>query len=168
MAHPLVDQLRFTRSAWLQAFEGVSEADGGKRLEPVNSLGWMVGHLAWHEQVVWLTVAQGLTPVPELNELATRKPASTPSLEKMWQAWHKVTKEADAYLDTLTNEILLGRYEVRGKPHPEDVGTVLQRLIYHYWYHLGESQVVRRFLGHSDLYAYVGKPGAIPPYRPDL
>ncbi|UCH26046.1 MAG: DinB family protein, partial [Trueperaceae bacterium] len=152
----------------LRAFEGVSETDGGKRLEPVNSLGWMIGHLAWHEQVVWLTTAQGQTPVPELNELATRKPASTPSIEEMWRAWHTVTQAADRYLDTLTTEQLQDHYEVQGKPLPEDIGTSLQRLIYHYWYHLGESQVVRRLLGHTGLYAYVGRWGTIPPYRPDV
>ena len=49
MAHPLVNQLRFTRSEWLRALEGVTEEDACKRLLPMNSIGWMVGHLAWQE-----------------------------------------------------------------------------------------------------------------------
>src|SRR5262245_51792046 len=55
MAHPLVDQLRFTRSEWQRALEGVPDADGLKRLQPMNSIGWIVSHLAWHEQLSFLT-----------------------------------------------------------------------------------------------------------------
>ena len=51
MAHPLVDQLRFTRSEWERALEGIPEADGEIRLDPMNSIGWIVFHLAWHEQL---------------------------------------------------------------------------------------------------------------------
>jgi len=43
--------------------------DGFRRLDPMNSIGWIVGHLAWHEQRYFVTRAQGLTPVPVLNEL---------------------------------------------------------------------------------------------------
>jgi len=28
----------------------------------MNSIGWDVAHLAWHEQICWLTRAQSLTP----------------------------------------------------------------------------------------------------------
>lgn len=46
VAHPLVEQLRFTREEWLRALRGVPEEDGFRRLEPINSIGWIVGHLA--------------------------------------------------------------------------------------------------------------------------
>src|SRR5436189_702010 len=55
VAHPLVDQLRFTRNEWLRALDGVPEADGVKRLYPMNAIGWIVSHLAWHEQLSFLT-----------------------------------------------------------------------------------------------------------------
>ena len=54
MPHPLVDQLRFARSEFRRALAGVGEEDGAKRLLPMNSLGWMVGHLADQEQRYWL------------------------------------------------------------------------------------------------------------------
>ncbi|MGH2511477.1 MAG: DinB family protein, partial [Candidatus Limnocylindrales bacterium] len=69
MAHPLVDQLAFTRSEWRRGLRGTSPVGALARIEPMNSIGWIVGHLAWHEQRYWLTRAQGQTPVPELNEL---------------------------------------------------------------------------------------------------
>ncbi len=167
MPHQLVEQLRYTRRRWSAAFEGVSEADARRRLEPVNCLSWMVGHLAWHEQIVWLTCAQGRTSLPALNDLAFGQAASTPELEHMWQAWHTVTRDADPYLDSLTPELLQQHYDVEGKPFPENAGAMLQRLIYHYWYHLGGSQVVRRLLGHSDLPTFVAEIGDILPYRPE-
>ena len=46
MAHPLVDQLKFTRGEWLRALHGVPEADGVTRLQPMNSISWIVFHLA--------------------------------------------------------------------------------------------------------------------------
>ena len=67
MAHPLVDQLRFTRSEWLRGLEGVSEEDAAKHFGPMNCISWTVGHLAWHEQRYWLERAQDKILFPELN-----------------------------------------------------------------------------------------------------
>ena len=54
----------------------------------MNSIGWIVAHMAWHEQRYWLTRAQGVTPHPELNEIAANGgPPTTPSLEAMLAAW---------------------------------------------------------------------------------
>src|SRR5258706_10358046 len=50
MAHYLVEQLRFTRSEWLRGLRGVPEADGLRRFEPMNSIGWVVGPQARDEQ----------------------------------------------------------------------------------------------------------------------
>ena len=47
MSHPLIDQLRFTRTEFLRSVKGVSEEDAQKRLLPMNCLSWNVGHLAW-------------------------------------------------------------------------------------------------------------------------
>ena len=52
---PLVEQLRFTRSEFRRGLRGTPEADAVRRLEPMNSIGWIVAHMAWHEQRYWLT-----------------------------------------------------------------------------------------------------------------
>jgi hypothetical protein len=167
MPHPLVAQLRFTRSEFRRAIYGVSNADGERRFLPMNALGWTVAHLAWHEQICWLTRAQGQLLIPELNELAGfGQPASTPPLDAMWAAWEQVTGAADPYLDSLTPETLLTHWEVEGKPHRESIGTVLLRVTYHYWYHIGESQAIRQLLGHGELPNFVGKLHAEAPFTP--
>ncbi|UCG24368.1 MAG: DinB family protein [Chloroflexota bacterium] len=168
MTHPLVSQLRFTRHEWLRALRGVEEADGRIRLEPMNSISWMVGHLAWHEQWCWLRYAQGLNLVPELQELVgTGRPATTPSLEAMSSAWRKITAAADPYLDKLTTEDLQERFRWKDKPMRETIGTMLLRLTYHYWFHTGEVLAVRQLLGHGDLPEFVGDIGGKGPYRPE-
>src|SRR5258705_13753631 len=81
---PLVEQLRFARSEFRRGVRGTPEADGARRLEPMNSIGWIVAHMAWHEQRYWLTRGLGTIPRPELNEIAANGgPATTPSLKAM-------------------------------------------------------------------------------------
>ncbi len=69
MAHPLVDQFRFTRSEWLLGLEGVSEEDGSKHFGQMNCISWIVGHLAWQEQRYFLDRAQGKVLYPKLTEI---------------------------------------------------------------------------------------------------
>jgi hypothetical protein len=62
----------------------------------------------------------------------------------------------DPYLDALTSETLETRLVIDGRPHDETLGTMVQRVTYHYWFHTGESQAVRQLLGHTELAEYVG------------
>jgi hypothetical protein len=165
--HPLVTQLRFARSEFVRGLDGVSEADGLRRPMPMNSIGWMVGHLANQEHRYWVLWAQGKDVAPGLYELVGYgKPASTPPLGEMWAVWRRVTAAADAYLDTLTPALLQTHFLRDGAQVPESVGTLLQRNLYHYWFHTGEAAAVRQMLGHTNLPDFVGDMGAAP-YRPE-
>ena len=165
--HPLVTQLRFARSEFVRGLEGVSEADGLRRLVPMNSIGWMVGHLANQEHRYWVVWAQERDVAPGLVErVGYGKPASTPSLGEMRAVWHTVTETADAYLDTLTPALLETHLRRDGAPVAETVGTLLLRNIYHYWFHTGEAAAVRQMLGHPSLPDFVGDMSAAP-YRPE-
>jgi DinB superfamily len=164
MAHPLVDQLRFTRSEWLRALDGIPEADGVVRLQPMNSISWMVYHLAWHEQLNFLTRLQDETPVPEAGELAASGgPASTPPLGAAMAAWHTVTTGADTALDRLDTAAL--EAAMPNAPTPRTVGSTIQRIIYHYWSHIGEIIAIRQMLGHQDVPEFVGNIDTEAPYR---
>src|SRR5438552_18095460 len=103
MAHPLVEQLRFARSEFRRAIEGVTAEEARHRLLPMNCISWNIGHLAWQEQRYWLWRGQGKVLLPHLNEqFANGGPACTPPLADVWDAWHTVTEAADPWLDTLT------------------------------------------------------------------
>lgn len=164
MSHPLVDQLRFARSEFVRGLAGVADPQARQRQGNMNCISWIIGHLAWQEQRYWLYRAQSEVLIPQLNELlAYGKPASTPPVEEMWAAWRQVTQAADPWLDSLTAEKLQ-------EPLVEgfsNIGTFLQRVIYHYWYHLGEGMAVRQMLGHADLPDFVGDIDSLAPYRPE-
>lgn len=152
----IVNQLKFARSEFKKGFSGVSEEEGARRLLPINSISWIVGHLAWHEQLYWLTRLQGYTIFPELNDLAAfNGPASQPSLKEMIACWEAVTRETDTYLTGLQPKDLAANVIVNGKELPFNIGTMLSRVIYHYWYHNGEMQAVRQLLGHTHLPDFV-------------
>jgi uncharacterized damage-inducible protein DinB len=165
MAHPLVDQLRFTRSEWLRALDGVTEEDARKRLLPMNCISWIVGHLAWQEQRYWLTILQGQTVVPGLTELVGYgRPATTPDLADMLTAWHKITQASDAFLAEITTAKLQEEVTIRGWT-TTTIGSLLLRVIYHYWYHIGEIMALRQQLGQQDLPDFVGAIDEEAPYR---
>jgi len=168
MAHPLVDQFRFSRSEWLRGLEGLTEEDGACHFGPMNCISWTVGHLAWHEQRTFLQRPQNIILFPQLNELfAYGAPMNTPSLQEMLEIWHAVTEAANPYLDTLTTETLLTDLLVNGEPVGQSRGSALRRITYHYWYHIGEIQGIRQMLGHTSLPEYVGDMETEAPYRPE-
>jgi uncharacterized damage-inducible protein DinB len=168
MPHPLVAQLRFTRSEFQRALAGVSDGDARRRLLPMNSISWTIGHLAWQEQRFHFR-GQGQMPLPDINErFANGAPASTPSLDEAWRAWTLITSTADPWLDTLTSEQLVAsRTFTVGEQQVElTLGNLLQRMIYHYWYHNGENMAIRQQLGHARLPEFVGNIDDEAPYRP--
>ena len=168
MIHPLIDQLRFTRSEFLRSVKGVNEEDGRKRLLPMNCLAWNVGHLAWQEQRYFLHYGQGRMLLPEIDrELAYGAPGSTPSLREMLAAWKTITAAADPWLDNLTSAKLQENAISNGKPIAYKYGNLLQRVIYHYWYHTGENMAIRQMLGHERLGVFVGNIDDKAPYRPE-
>lgn len=168
MTHPLVDQLRFTRSEFKRCLKGLSAEDAARRFLPLNCIAWNVGHLAWHEQRYFVTFGKGEILIPELNQLfAYGAPASTPNLDEMLAAWKKITKAADPWLDTLTTA-KLQEFVVRdGKPSKYIWGNLLQRVIYHYWYHTGENAAIRQNLGHINLPQFVGNIDSQGSYHPE-
>jgi len=166
--HPLVRQLRFTRSEFVRGVKGVNEEDARARIEPMNCISWNVGHLAWQEQRYFLTLAQGTTPFPDIEtRFASGGPASTPSMAEVLGAWRTITTEADPWLDSVTTETLLAHPIRQGKPISRSVGNLLQRVIYHYWYHTGENLAIRQQLGHRRLPQFVGNIDEEAPYQPE-
>jgi hypothetical protein len=168
MPHPLVRQLRFTRSEFKRALEGLTDAEARRRFMPMNCISWNIGHLAWQEQRYWLQRLQGKTLLPELDTLFCYGcPAITPPLDEMWSAWNTIVTAADPFLDTLTTEYLLPprTFRVGDGSFTTSVGNLMQRVIYHYWYHIGENMAIRQNLGHIGLPDFVGDIDTEAPYR---
>ncbi len=163
--HFLVLQLRFARSEFVRCLEGVTAEDAVRRLGPMNCISWIIGHMANQEHRFWVQ-SQGRSVISGLNEqVGYGRPASTPPLDEMWAAWQTCTQAADVLLDALTEEMMLTHLVIDGQQRPENLGTMLLRNIYHYWFHIGEAHAIRQQLGHGDLPQFVGVlgPAAYPP-----
>ncbi len=168
MPHSLVSQLRFTRSEFMRGIKGVSDEDARKRLMPMNCISWNIGHLAWQEQRYFLHLGQGKMPFPEIQKsFVSGGPASTPPLKHVLEAWEAITTAADPWLDTLTSAKLGQEVVSDGKRLGRIYGNLLQRVIYHYWYHIGENLAIRQGLGHRHLPQFVGNIDDQAPYRAD-
>ena len=168
MTHSLVSQLRFTRSEFMRGVKGVSDDDARKRLLPMNCISWNIGHLTWQEQRYFLRFGQGKMLLPEIDRsFANGAPASTPSLDEVLSAWRPITSATDPWLDTLTSSKLEQHVISNGKQIAYKHGNLLQRVIYHYWYHIGENLAIRQQLGHKRLPQFVGAIDSKAPYRPE-
>ena len=168
MPHPTVELFRFTRSEWVRGLRGVSEDDAERHFGPMNSIGWIVGHLTWQEQRTFFLRRRGELLFPDINErFAFGAPMSTPSLKAMRAAWNRVTKAADPFLDSLTTRDLVRDLPLDGKPSGQNLGSAIRRMTFHYWYHIGEIQAIRQMLGQNGLPQYVGNLEAVAAYRPE-
>ena len=117
MAHPMVEQLRFTRREFVRCLDGLSLQDAYVRHGQMNCISWTIGHLASHENGLFVYLAQGIRIQPDLRAICGYgSPPSAPKLDDMWDAWREVTACADVFLDTLTTETLQARLEHRGQP----------------------------------------------------
>ncbi len=153
----ILNQLRFARSEFQRGFEGVSDEDSRRRFLPINSIAWIVGHLAWHEQHYWLKRAQGIIPFPKLDEVAAfGKPPADVALKEMSDLWDAVIKASEDYLIRLSKDDMEKRLVVNGKELPANIGTMITRVTYHYFYHIGEMQSVCQLLGHKELPSFIG------------
>ena len=56
---------------------------------------------------------------------------------------------------------------IDGQPSAFIFGSLLQRMLYHYWYHTGENMAIRQMLQHVDLPEFVGDIDGEAPYRPE-
>jgi hypothetical protein len=163
--HPRVEQLRFARSEWRRGLRGLPDGDAERRLVPMNSISWMVGHLAWHERLVWAERGQGLRVEPALDLVANGAPATTPTLRSMWAAWARIVDLVDPFLDSLTTGMLALPLPFDSRTSAPSAGSQIQRITYHYWSHIGEASAIRQILGHRRLAQFVGAIEAQAPYR---
>jgi len=158
MPHPLVNQLYFARKEFQRCLTGISEEDAIQRIMPMNCLSWIIGHLAHQENSYWNFLGSGEILFPDLRSLVGYgKPASTPPLTEMQKIWKEVTHKANIFLETLSTPRLEEYFTYQGKSLDENIGSLLQRNIYHYWFHTGEAHAIRQQLGHADLPDFVGE-----------
>jgi hypothetical protein len=166
MTHLIADQLVFARTELIRSLDGVTDAESQQRLMPMNSIGWIVGHLADQEQRYFLERQGQPLAVEGLNDLVGfGKPASTPPLSEMWAAWRAITGQTAPVIAAMTEADLLALPPL-DPGQGETNGTLILRVTWHYWFHLGEGQAIRQLLGHTGLPQFVGGFTEAARYRP--
>ena len=156
MTHPLVTQLEFARQEFVRVMDGVSAADGERVIPPFNCLSFIVAHMAFHEHTMFVLLGQGMDLDLDIQVAHSGADASAPPWNDVWVQWRQVTEQADGYLAQLAAEDLHIRLSHGDREVPEVLGHTLLRVIYHYWFHLGEAHAIRQALGHKDIPEFVG------------
>ena len=157
MTHSLVVQLKFAREKFWETLVDISAEHAMQRFGRMNSISWMVGHLAWFEQWSWLELPGHTKATDLLDSYDFYTPDVNPPFEDMKAAWHAVMAGVNPVLEAMTEEDLHVHHMFRGKPTRENVGTRIQRHIDHYWYHNGEANAIRQLIDDRDLPQMIGR-----------
>ena len=145
--HHLVRVLKNTRQELRRALDGIGEADLDRRVAGLKSAAWIVGHLAAQEQGLWLS-GRGLPALADLGELETSAEPPTPAFATVFPLWERIVAATEPWLDGLGEAEL--REHLSGNPffEIENVGSLLTRVIGHYYLHIGQITVIRKLLGY--------------------
>jgi len=147
--HLLVEMQHVTRAEFVRGLAGLSDEDVRRRIEPMNCISWIIGHMAHQEHAYFVAWPQGQEAAPEYKAFAYGSPASQPSLEEVMALWRAVCEDADKCLHA-ANEESLRQLVIAPDPavERENLGTRISRNIFHYWSHIGEISAIRQILGH--------------------
>ncbi len=147
--HHLVELQHVTRTEFLRGLEGASDEDARRRVEPMNCISWIVGHMANQEYALFVAVPRGGQVEPRFAAFASSSDPSQPPLEEAMALWREAGEDADALLHAATEESL--REVVSSSDAAAELpnlGTRIVRNIFHYWVHIGEISAIRQVLGH--------------------
>jgi hypothetical protein len=148
--HQLAELQHLTRKEFLRGLEGVSDEDAGRRIEPMNCITWIIGHMASQEHAFFVAWPEGREREPEYAAFSWGSPPSQPSLEEVMRLWRATCEAADECLHAVNEEGL--RQPVAAPDatvEGENLGTRIVRNIFHYWCHIGEISAIRQMLGHE-------------------
>lgn len=150
-SHHLVRYLKHVRRELRRAVEGMSQGDLEQRVQGINSVAWMVGHLSWQEQRYWLEPRGEPIIADYLAAYANGAPAMTSpqhSFAELYAVWESVTEASNPWLESLSGHDLRMHFQGRRLFEVENVGSLMTRVIGHYYLHIGQITVVRKLLGY--------------------
>lgn len=146
--HTMVEMLQLTWMEFERNLQGLEDEDARKRIEPMNSISWIIAHVANQHHIFFIAWQQGKNSQERYLPYGYGSPASQPPLEEAIGLWRDACKDALDYLVTLTESDLFER-PVDRSPESENMGTLITRCIFHTWCHLGEISSIRQVLGHK-------------------
>jgi uncharacterized damage-inducible protein DinB len=156
--HPLVQMQQVTRKEFLRGLTGgredgstrpLSDEDACRRIEPMNCISWIIGHMAHQEHAYFVAWPHGREIEQQYKAFGFGSPPSQPRLEETMALWRTTCEVADTLLHAADEESLKQLIITPGRAiGSENLGTLLTRNIFHYWSHIGEISAIRQMLGH--------------------
>jgi len=150
MAHHLVRYVWHVRRELERALDGISEEDLNKEVHGLNSIAWMIGHLANQEQAYWLLFRNEELIDKNLRHY-NNKVEEGKDFAELFELWKTITNRSNAWLETATTSDLENTFE-KAK---ENTGSLMTRVIGHYYFHIGQIATIRKLLGY-DVPGFVG------------
>jgi hypothetical protein len=146
--HTLVQMLYLARKEFERNLTGLSDEDARKRIEPMNCISWIIGHVACQHQAYFVDWPQDRITDSRYWPYATGASPSQPPLDDAMMLWRDACRDSEPWLQAATNENLQG---ICSNPlaEGESWGTLIVRCIFHTWCHLGEISSIRQILGHK-------------------
>jgi len=140
----LVQILELSRKEFDRNLVGLTDEDARKRIEPMNSISWIIAHVANQHRSFFVDWPAGRATEARYASYGYGAPASQPPLEEALALWRDACRESDAWLHS-ADEAALAQVTPFFK---ENLGSLLVRCICHTWHHIGEINSVRQLLGH--------------------
>lgn len=159
---PLLVQLGSQRFALHTNVKGLTHEESLRSPQPGgNCLNWVVGHIVNARQT-WLTKVLGEAPLFDDDTIARYRRGSEPltdgtlamRLEELLAAYDRAQEPLLAGLSRLTPEGLAEPAPFSpGNDPRETVGSLVAKLTFHEAYHIGQTALLRRLVGHPGAIA---------------
>jgi hypothetical protein len=146
--HTLVQMLYLSRREFERNLAGLSDEDARKRIEPMNCISWIIGHVACQHRAYFVDWPADKRIDSRYLPYGYGSPPSGPPLDEAMSLWRDACRDSDAWLHAATEESLkdICKNPLAGG---ENWGTLLVRCTFHTWCHLGEISSIRQVLGHK-------------------
>ena len=141
--HPLVQMVKLTRQEFLRGLRGLSDEDARKRIEPMNCISWIIGHVANQQHACFVAWPRGEDVASRYRPFGFGSPASQPPLDEVMALWRDSCDAADRWLDVSDEEAMQERFVPRELMEDENAGTLVVRHLFHTWSHIGEISAIR-------------------------
>lgn len=146
--HTLVEMYHIARREFERNLTGLKEDDARKRIEPMNCISWIIGHVAHQQHSFFVNWPQGKGDDPRFQQYGYGSLPSQPSFAEVMSLWQIACEESDVWLNAATDDHLKQVFVRPDGGATENGGTLLVRATFHTWCHLGEISSIRQILGH--------------------
>ena len=153
MGIKIIDQYKITNNQVLNYINDISDEESKAIFAPLNCISWTLGHLSRYNNLAFAARAKGEQIPEEFRDFENGSPHSQKDLSYVKGLWEKTLNDTDKFLDNLKEEDLK-RILNNDSYDVDNLGTVMTRMIFHSWNHLGEIASVRQLLGKNP-----GNPG---------